>query len=573
MSRIKAAGQLFCSFFIVCVLCQSAVAGTAPAAIASAHPAATNAGFEVLEQGGNAFDAAIAVAATLAVVEPTGSGLGGGGFWLLHRVSDNYQTMIDGRERAPAASTAGMYLDDSGNPVPGLSLYGALAAGIPGTPAAIDHMAKRYGHLPLSVSLAPAIRAAEQGFAAYPRYIRLLEARLKYLSPATRKIFMAPDGAVPALGTMIRQPELAETLRQLARFGRSGFYAGETGSKLISSVQKQGGIWTQQDLDDYEVVERPPVIGQYHNARFVIASPPSSGGVAIMQMLKMLDTLNYAGLDKQQRRQKVIEVMRRAYRDRARYMGDPDHVEINLQKLLSDAYLEKLASSIGDEASMFDTPGTASVKGSDTTHFSIIDGDGNRVAATLSNNYYFGSGIVAEGTGVTLNNEMDDFSAQPGAANVWGLTGNQANAIAPGKRPLSSMSPAFIERGDEVVVIGTPGGSRIITMVLLAMLDYLHEGGSVEDWVALPRYHHQYRPDVVQFEPGAISEDEQFDLESKGYVLQERSRPYGNMQTVWMNRSTGEMQAASDPRNQGSAEVRVLQTLSDVAVGAVVGRE
>ena len=566
MNRLKAAGQLFCSFFIVCILCQSAIADTAPAAIASAHPDATNAGFEVLEQGGNAFDAAIAVAATLAVVEPTGSGLGGGGFWLLHRNGDNYQVMIDGRERAPAASTEDMYLDDTGELVPGLSLYGALAAGIPGTPAAIDHIAKRYGRLPLSVSLAPAIRAAEQGFTAYPRYIRLLEARLKYLSPATRKIFMAADGTLPTPGTMIRQPELAGTLRQLARFGRSGFYAGETGSKLVNSVRQQGGIWTQHDLDDYKVVERPPVIGHYQDARLVIAPPPSSGGVAIMQMLKMLDELNYADLDEQQRRQKVIEVMRRAYRDRARYMGDPDHVPIDLQKLLSDAHLEKLASSISDEASPLDNPASTTDKGMDTTHFSIIDGEGNRVAATLSNNYYFGSGIVAEGTGVTLNNEMDDFATRPGAGNVWELTGNRVNAIAPGKRPLSSMSPTFIERGDEVVVIGTPGGSRIITMVLLAVLDYLHEGGRVSDWIALPRYHHQYRPDVVQFEPGAISEDEQFDLQSKGYVLQERSKPYGNMQAVWMNSRTGEGQAASDPRNQGKAEIRILQTLSDVAV-------
>jgi gamma-glutamyltranspeptidase/glutathione hydrolase len=501
------------------------MAGTAPAAIASAHPAATDAGFEVLEQGGNAFDAAIAVAATLAVVEPTGSGLGGGGFWLLHRDSDNFQTMVDGRERAPAASTADMYLDKAGEVVPYRSLYGALAAGIPGTPAAIDHMAKHYGRLPLSVSLAPAIRAADEGFAAYPRYIRLLEGRLKYLSPEARKIFMAPDGSLPVAGTIIRQPELAGTLRQLARYGRSGFYARETGSKLVSSVQQQGGIWTQQDLDDYKVVERTPVIGHYGNARLVIASAPSSGGVAIMQMLTMLESLGYADLNKQQRRQKVIEVMRRAYRDRARYMGDPDYIEIDQQKLLSTDYLGNLASSIGDDASPLDKPDSTAGKGMDTTHFSIIDGEGNRVSATLSNNYYFGSGIVAEGTGVTLNNEMDDFATRPGTGNVWGLTGNQANAIAPGKRPLSSMTPTFIERGDEVVVIGTPGGSRIITMVLLAMLDYLHEGRTVEDWVALPRYHHQYRPDVVQFEPGTISEDDQFDLESRGYVLQERSRP------------------------------------------------
>ena len=557
---------MFCGIFIVSLLAaRPAWAESAPAAIASAHPDATRAGFEVLEKGGNAFDAAIAVAATLAVVEPTGSGLGGGGFWLLHRDSDAKQVMVDGRERAPAASTADMYLDKNGDPVPGASLYGALAAGIPGTPAAIDHLARHYGLLPLRTSLAPAIRAAEEGFAAYPRYIRILESRLKYLTPAAQKIFLAPDGSLPVEGTLIRQPELAETLRQLARHGRDGFYSREVGRKLVSSVRRQGGIWTRLDLDDYRVIERDPVIGEYRDARLIISPPPSSGGVAILQMLGMLDTLEYAGLDTRQRRQKVIEVMRRAYRDRSLYMGDPDYTRIDLDKLLATDYLDELAAGIGDEASPVETPVEARAKGSDTTHFSIIDADGNRVAATLSLNYYFGSGIVAEGTGVTLNNEMDDFATRPGTGNVWGLTGQQANAIAPGKRPLSSMTPSFIERGDEVVVIGTPGGSRIITMVLLAMLDYLHSDSSVGDWVALPRYHHQYRPDVVQFEPGAIGEDEQFDLESKGYVLQERERSYGNMQAIWMNRRTGEMRAASDPRNQGKAEVRLIESLSNVA--------
>ena len=557
---------MFCGIFIVSLLAaRPAWAESAPAAIASAHPDATRAGFEVLEKGGNAFDAAIAVAATLSVVEPTGSGLGGGGFWLLHRDSDAKQVMVDGRERAPAASTADMYLDKNGDPVPGASLYGALAAGIPGTPAAIDHLARHYGLLPLRTSLAPAIRAAEEGFAAYPRYIRILESRLKYLTPAAQKIFLAPDGSLPVEGTLIRQPELAETLRQLARHGRDGFYSREVGRKLVSSVRRQGGIWTRLDLDDYRVIERDPVIGEYRDARLIISPPPSSGGVAILQMLGMLDTLEYAGLDTRQRRQKVIEVMRRAYRDRSLYMGDPDYTRIDLDKLLATDYLDELAAGIGDEASPVETPVEARAKGSDTTHFSIIDADGNRVAATLSLNYYFGSGIVAEGTGVTLNNEMDDFATRPGTGNVWGLTGQQANAIAPGKRPLSSMTPSFIERGDEVVVIGTPGGSRIITMVLLAMLDYLHSDSSVADWVALPRYHHQYRPDVVQFEPGAIGEDEQFDLESKGYVLQERERSYGNMQAIWMNRRTGEMRAASDPRNQGKAEVRLIESLSNVA--------
>jgi len=266
---------MFCGIFLFCLLLwptAHAGDGLKRAAIASAHPAATAAGFEVLEQGGNAFDAAVAVAATLAVVEPTGSGLGGGGFWLLHRASDGLQVMVDGRERAPLASRADMFLDEAGEIIPGLSLYGGLAAGIPGIPAGMVHLSTRYGRLPLSTTLAPAIRAAEQGFVAYPRLVRLLEARLPHLGREARRIFLSPDGSLPVVGTLIRQPELASTLRRLASRGRDGFYRGEVASRLVASVRRQGGIWTLRDLEQYQVYEREPMVGHYHGARIVSAA-------------------------------------------------------------------------------------------------------------------------------------------------------------------------------------------------------------------------------------------------------------------------------------------------------------
>lgn len=567
MSQRAAGRWIRGAFFVVVLALAGPVRAQQPAAIASAHRLATEAGFAVLAQGGNAFDAAIAVAATLAVVEPTGSSLGGGGFWLLHRAADGHQVMLDGRERAPLASTAGMFLDENGEAIPQRSLYGGLAAAIPGTPAALAHLAERYGRLPLARSLAPAVHAAEQGFAAYPRYIRLLEARLPYLEAEAQALYLDPAGSLPRPGSLIRQPELAETLRRLGRYGRDGFYAGETGRRLLASVRAKGGIWTRKDLDDYRVVEREPVIAQYRGVRIVSAALPSSGGIVLAQMLGMLEHFELADLDLVARHQKIIEVMRRAYRDRMRYLGDPDFVTVDVERLLAPDYLAELAATIGDEASMLDDALIdPAAKGTDTTHFSVVDTEGNRVAATLSNNYYFGAGIVATGTGVTLNNHMDDFALKVGRGNIWGLQGQAPNRVQPGKRPLSSMTPTFVEQGDEVLIVGTPGGSRIPTMVLLAVLAYRHGGGTLRDWVALPRYHHQHRPDVVQFEPGALDETVSSGLELAGYLLQELERDYGNMQAVLVDTASGRVEAASDPRNQGLAEVRRVDALPE-AVG------
>jgi len=527
------------------------------AAIASAHPLATAAGFAVLESGGNAFDAAVAVSAALAVVEPYGSGIGGGGFWLLHRAADGRQVMLDGRERAPLAAHRDLYLDAQGEVIPKASVDGPLAAGIPGEPAALAHLAEHYGRLPLAKSLAPAIRLAREGFPVDEHYRRMAGFRLEALraSPAAAERFLL-QGKVPEEGALIRQPELAVTLERLARQGRDGFYAGATARALVQGVQAAGGIWTLEDLAQYRVVEREPIRGSYRGLTIVSAAPPSSGGVLLVQMLNMLAGHELKGLDAVARTHLLVEVMRRAYRDRAEYLGDPDQVAMPLERLLSPHYAAGLMRDFRpDRATPSLLQADASTEGADTTHFSILDREGNRVAATLSINYPFGSGFVPPGTGVLLNDEMDDFSARPGVPNLYGLVGGEANAIAPGKRMLSSMSPTFVESADGVAILGTPGGSRIISMVLHAVLA-LAEGTGAEEWVLRPRFHHQYLPDQIQFEPGALEQKQVAALEAQGHRLKALKRPFGNMQAVYWEHGRGRVSAASDPRGMGRAEVR-----------------
>jgi gamma-glutamyltranspeptidase/glutathione hydrolase len=531
----------------------------AAAAVASADPVATAAGHEILAAGGNAFDAAVAVSATLAVVEPTSSGLGGGGFWLLHRARDGFETMIDGRERAPLAADRDMYLDDNGDVVPGRSMNGPLAAGIPGEPAALVHLAEKYGRLPLKQSLAPAIRAAREGFAVNNHFRLLASFRLRQLQndPDSARIFLL-NNQVPPLGHIIKQPELATTLEAIATQGRAGFYSGEVAKKLVQGVRQAGGIWTQKDLDEYRVVEREPIHGEYRGIRITSAAPPSSGGIALATMLNILAGFDLAQMDETTRTHLIVEAMRRAYRDRAEYLGDPDSVDIPTAMLTNPMYAAGLRNTIRlDKATPSDLlPGIAHDSvGTDTTHFSILDQEGNRVAATLSINYPFGAVVIPPGTGVVLNNEMDDFSAKPGVPNAYGLVGAEANAIAPGKRPLSSMTPTFLENDDRVAILGTPGGSRIITMVLLGALEFA-AGRPPLDWVSRPRFHHQYLPDAIQFEPGTFNEQQQAELKAMGHNLRPMRRRYGNMQAILWQKRPNRVEAASDPRGSGEAVVK-----------------
>lgn len=523
-------------------------------AIASANAYATDAGLEVLQAGGNAFDAAVAVSAMLGLVEPESSGIGGGGFYLLHRASDGHRVFLDARETAPAAATRDMYLDADGQPDREPAINGPLAAGIPGTPAALVHMAERYGRLPLSASLAPAIRLAREGWHFGPKNHEMMGWRRDVLAryPGSVELFLV-DGERPAVGTLMRNPDYARTLERLAAEGFDGFYRGELAQRLVEGVREGGGIWTLEDLSGYRVVEREPMRVEHRGWEVVTAPPPSSGGVALAQVLNVLSGYEYTALPRVDRVHLKVEAMRRAYRDRAIYLGDPDFVAMPLSLLTSPAYAAGLRAAIhpGRATPSELLPGVGHAnENPDTTHFSIIDTEGNLVAATQTVNLPWGNGFVVPGTGFVLNNEMDDFSVKPGVPNAFGLVGEDANAIAPGKRPLSSMTPSFLVGPDQVAVIGTPGGSRIITMVALGLVA-LMDGADAAEVVAMPRFHHQYLPDQLSVEAGALSGEERAALEARGHVVDERGRGWGNMQLVVWDRRSGAVQAASDPRWEG----------------------
>ncbi len=529
------------------------------AAIASAHPLATAAGFEVLAKGGNVYDAAVAVSAALAVLEPNGSGLGGGGYWLLHRQKDGFETMIDGREKAPLAAHKDMFLDKDRHVIAKLSIDGALAAAIPGLPAALVHIAEHYGQLPLAETLAPAIRYAKTGFAISKRYLKLLTARAEVLNTYSDSaaIFLT-KGQPPELYSILRQADLAQTLERLAESGRDGFYRGATADKLVSSVQQAGGIWTKEDLAAYQVIEREPIKGVYHGIKITSSSPSSSGGIVLIEALNILSGYDLQHSDELTRKHLITEALRRAYHDRSLYLGDADFINIPVNRLLNEDYAAGLRSSLRIDKAMPSELLSGEIKpqpeGNNTTHFSIIDEQGNRVAATLSINMSFGSAFVAKGTGVLLNDEMDDFVSLSGAMNGYGLIGGSANAIEPGKRMLSSMTPTFLEDEHRVAVLGTPGGSRIISMVLLGLLDFA-KGNGPESWVQVPRFHHQFMPDVIEYEQSAFSDAELIGLTAMGHQLKPTPYVYGDMQAVQLTKATKVLSAASDKRGEGRAIV------------------
>jgi len=542
------------------------------AAIASAHALATDAGFEVLAAGGNAFDAAIAVSAVLSVVEPISSGLGGGGFFLLHDAKTGQDVFIDARETSPAAATMDRYLKPDGSFDRDRAVNGPWAAGFPGLPAAFVRLAEAHGRLPLSRSLQPAIRIARDGFEVYGRFARGYQQRREVMEryPGTRAVFLA-SGEAPKEGDVFRQPDLARTLQLLADKGFDGFYRGEVGEKLVAGVNAEGGQWTLEELASYTVKEREPIRFRYREWDITTAPPPSSGGIALAQMLQILDGWDLARLDESMRVHLVVESMRRAFRDRTFYLGDPDFVKVPQRLLTSRDYAAGLRATINpakatpsDLLSGEQTP----LEDDETTHFSIIDAEGNRVGGTQTVNLLFGSGLVAPGTGVLLNNEMDDFALKPGEPNAFGVMGYDANAPAPGKRMLSSMTPTFMESGDRVVVLGTPGGSRIITMVLLGILGY-DAGLQAQAVAALPRYHHQWMPDVIDAETGAFSPAVAQALRDKGHVLElpgdeadggrGSSHVWGNLQTVEWDLRENVLRGGSDPRNPvGKAAVEAV---------------
>ena len=538
-------------------------------AIASGHKLATEAGLKIIAEGGNAFDAAVAVSSTLSVVEPISSGLGGGGLFLLHDARTGKDVMLDAREYAPESATPEQYLDKDGELDRDRSVNGPWSAGIPGLPAALVELAAKHGRLPLQRSLAPAIRIAKDGFPVYARMAKGYASRREVMEryPGTREVYLR-NGKPIAEGDIFRQPELARTLELLAEKGFDGFYRGETARKLIKGVNQAGGRWTARELAAYQVKQRAPITFDYRGWKVTTAPPPSSGGIALAELLQILEPWDLGKLDEAHRIHLVTEAMRRAYRDRTFFLGDPDFVEIPQDILTSRNYAQGLRATIhpdkatpSDLLSGQETP----LEDDETTHFSIIDAEGNRVGGTQTVNLLYGSGLIPPGTGVLLNDEMDDFALRPGTPNAFGVMGYEANAPKAGKRMLSSMTPTFMESPDRVVVLGTPGGSRIITMVLLGILGY-DAGLTAQQVAALPRYHHQWLPDVIEAEGGAFSQEVAQALAAMGHKVdlpgdqaaggRGSSHVWGNLQTVAWDRVRNELSAGSDPRSPvGGAEV------------------
>lgn len=530
------------------------------AAIASAHYLATDAGLETIAKGGNAFDAAVAVSAALSVVEPISSGLGGGGFFLLHEAESGKDIFVDARETAPKAATKEKFLTPAGKPDRDRAINGPWAAGLPGLPAALVYLASTHGKLPLKESLAPAIRLAQEGFPVYSKFAKGYESRRAVMEryPGTRAVFLA-SGAAPKVGDIFKQPDLAKTLSLLADKGFDGFYRGEIAQKLVAGVNAAGGEWSEQELASYRIRLREPIRFKYRQWDIVTAPPPSSGGIALAQILTMLEPYDLTKMDEPHRIHMTVEAMRRAFRDRTFYLGDPDFVKIPLPTLMSAHYNAGLRSGIHPEKA---TPSAllsgepTPLEGDETTHFSIMDNEGNRVAATQTVNLTYGSGLIPPGTGVLMNNEMDDFALNPGTPNAFGVMGYEANAPLPGKRMLSSMSPTFMTSADKTAILGSVGGSRIITTVLLAILGY-DSGLDATQVAALPRYHHQWLPDTIDTESGAFNAKTATALRTMGHKVdmhddtnngEGSSHTLGNMHTILWNRQDNSLQAASDPR-------------------------
>lgn len=523
-------------------------------AIATAHPLATQAGIQSLQLGGNAFDAAIAITAALSSAEPYSSGIGGGGFYLIYNAKKNSYTFLDAREKAPLKAHKDMYLDANGEVIKGASVTGALAAGIPGIPAALEYLNKKLALLPLAANLQAAVNIAEKGFQVSPTYNKYGKWRFDDLKqfPLLMETYF-PGSKVPEIDDTIVQKKIAKTLRTLARKGIKEFYTGKIAKEMVRAVKAAGGLWTMEDLKKYSVIERQPIVSNHKAGKLISAPPPSSGGVVISQVLNQLEAMGAFKKSEQEFTHLFIEAMRRAYRDRAVYMGDTDFVDVPISRLISKDYASGLVASIHPKKaskSEWFTSKKDGAGGFHTTHFSVKDKRGNIVAATLSINYPFGSGIIAGDTGVLLNDEMDDFVAKPNVPNVYGLVGGEANAIEGGKRMLSSMSPTIFIAKDKTLILGTPGGSRIISMVLQVLFNSM-KGMDAKDMIDEPRLHHQYLPDYVRYEKNTFSEDMISYLQGLGHELKQKGDS-GNFQVIVLHKN-GEIEAASDRRGIGKA--------------------
>jgi gamma-glutamyltranspeptidase / glutathione hydrolase len=529
--------------------------------VASRSAIASEVGAQIMREGGNAIDAAVATGFALAVTYPDAGNLGGGGFMVI-RLSDGRVVTNDHRERAPAAATRDMYLDASGNVVPGLSTASHLAAGVPGSVAGMLDVLEKYGTLPRKKVLAPAIALAKDGFVLNDdlagQFAGNVEQFRKY--PGSARVFLKRDGSTYRQGDRFKQPELAKTLELISAKGRDGFYAGATADLIVAEMKRGGGLITAKDLADYRSLWREPIKGTYRGYQIYSMAPPSSGGVLLVQMLNMLEPydLKASGFGSAATIHLMVEAERRAYADRAEYLGDPDFFPVPIAELTAKPYAQLRFSDFDATRASVSTsigPGHITHESPQTTHLSVMDSAGNAVAYTTTLNLSFGSKIVVEGAGFLLNNEMDDFSSRENTPNSYGLIGRVANSIEPGKRMLSSMTPTIVvdATGHVMLATGSPGGSTIITTVLQVIVNVLDHGMDIADAVGMPRFHHQWLPDRVIYEPWGISPDTLKILESRGhtFVTLPWGRGLGDANSVM--RSGDELLGMSDPRNRGGA--------------------
>jgi len=529
--------------------------------VASAHPEASQVGLTILKAGGNAVDAAVAMQFALAVVYPGAGNIGGGGF-MVYRDKSGKASTLDYREKAPGKATPNMYLDSAGNVrAGGLSMSGHLASGVPGSVAGMVQAHQKFGKLTWSQVLQPAVDLAEKGFALTERDAtglnRIKDDLLKYNPGKT--YFMHPEGRTWAKGDLLVQTDLGNTLRRIQTQGRDGFYGGETARLVAAEMQRGGGLISESDLANYQAIWREPIREGYKNFNVITMPPTSSGGIALVQLLRYIEPfpIRRWGWNRDSTAQVMIEAERRVYADRAKFLGDPDFVKVPGAQLMDRTYLQKQWATFNfNKATDSKTIHGGSLPGYEsleTTHFSVVDRDGNAVSITTTLNGGYGSRVVVGGAGFFLNNEMDDFSIKPGTPNMYGLIGNQANAIAPNKRMLSSMTPTILERdGKLFMVVGTPGGSTIMTSVFQTVVNVIEHGMTMQQSVNALKFHHQWLPDKTIFENGAFTEATKQALINRGYVLEQLTNTLGRMDCVLV-RPDGSYEGASDPRADNTA--------------------